>query len=150
MDEKNKLKQIVAQFIGESANVEIEPLGKGHINDSYKVVSGDKEYVLQRINHHIFKNVHELQNNIDRVTGHIREKLENEGVSDVSPPRITMPELLGCRSPGRGLTPAEQLGSPPQCSPSSCSAPLEYQHPLSSTVRHSRMLPAWQYERILL
>ena len=83
MDEMDKLKEIVSQFIGDDANVEIKPLGKGHINDSYKVVSGDKEYVLQRINHHIFKNVPELQNNIHRVTEHIRKKLKEQGVADI-------------------------------------------------------------------
>jgi Ser/Thr protein kinase RdoA (MazF antagonist) len=83
MNEMNKLKEIVSQFAGNDAAVEIQPLGKGHINDSYKVVSGDKEYVLQRINHHIFKNVAELQNNICRVTGHIRKKLQERGVADV-------------------------------------------------------------------
>lgn len=90
MDEMNKLKEIVSQFIGDDANTEIKPLGKGHINDSYKVVSGGKEYVLQRINHHIFKNVPELQNNIHRVTEHIREKLEALGVTDIDRRVLTL------------------------------------------------------------
>jgi hypothetical protein len=34
------------------------------------------DYILQRINHHIFKNVPKLQDNILRVTSHIRKKLE--------------------------------------------------------------------------
>ncbi|MDD3542974.1 MAG: phosphotransferase, partial [Petrimonas sp.] len=59
------------------------PLGKGHINDSYKVISNGKEYVLQRINHHIFKNVDQLQDNIFRVTSHIRAKLEARGETDI-------------------------------------------------------------------
>lgn len=90
MDEMNKLKVIVSQFIGDDANAEIKPLGKGHINDSYKVVSGDKEYVLQRINHHIFKNVPELQDNIQRVTAHIRRKLEEQGVSGIDRRVLTL------------------------------------------------------------
>lgn len=79
----NKLKEIVAQFIGVDADVVIKPLGKGHINDSYRVVSGENEYVLQRINHHIFKNVSQLQDNIHRVTAHIRSKLEQQGVAEI-------------------------------------------------------------------
>lgn len=83
MNDIIKLKEVVFQFIEQDDNVKIDPLGKGHINDSYKVESGNKEYVLQRINHNIFKNVHELQNNIYRVTSHIRAKLQAKGVSDV-------------------------------------------------------------------
>jgi thiamine kinase-like enzyme len=89
-DHMNKLKEIVFQFIGHDDNVEIKPLGKGHINDSYKVVTTGKEYVLQRINHHIFKNVSELQNNIFRVTNHIRKKLQGKGVTDIERKVLTM------------------------------------------------------------
>ncbi|MEN6322018.1 MAG: aminoglycoside phosphotransferase family protein [Proteiniphilum sp.] len=80
---QGKLKEIVFQFIGQDEHVQINPLGKGHINDSYKVSSNGYEYVLQRINHHIFKNVPELQDNIFRVTNHIRAKLEAKGETDI-------------------------------------------------------------------
>ena len=85
-----KLKEIVFQFIDKDENVKIEPLGKGHINDSYRVGTDEKEYVLQRINHNIFKNVHELQVNIYRVTNHIRGKLIEKGVTDVERRVITL------------------------------------------------------------
>ena len=81
--EESKLKNVVSQFTGSDQNVAVEPLGKGHINDSYKVIADDKPYVLQRVNHYIFKNVPELQNNILRVTDHIREKLQKQGVTDL-------------------------------------------------------------------
>ncbi len=90
MDQKDKLKEIVAQFVGDERGVVINPLGKGHINDSYKVMAGDKEYVLQRINHHIFKNVDQLQDNIRRVTEHIRLKLEKEGAVDIDRRVLTL------------------------------------------------------------
>jgi len=83
MNDQDRLRSIVSQFIDKKDNVEIMPLGKGHINDSYKVVANENEYVLQRINHHIFQNVPELQNNIFRVTRHIREKLEEKGVAEI-------------------------------------------------------------------
>lgn len=96
MEQMNKLKEIVSQFIGDDADVEVKPLGKGHINDSYRVVSGEKEYVLQRINHHIFKNVAELQNNIQRVTAHIRRKLNEKSVVDIDRQVLTLtPTLAG-------------------------------------------------------
>jgi Ser/Thr protein kinase RdoA (MazF antagonist) len=83
MNDQDRLSSIVSQFVDKKDNVEIKPLGKGHINDSYKVVANGNQYVLQRINHHIFQNVPELQNNIFRVTRHIREKLEEKGVTDI-------------------------------------------------------------------
>ena len=83
MDKNNELKEIIVHFVGQDDNVKIEPLGKGHINDSFKVRSNGKEYVLQRINHHIFKNVDQLQHNIFRVTGHIRTKLKERGETDI-------------------------------------------------------------------
>lgn len=90
MNDMEKLKDVVFQFIDKEENVKVEPLGKGHINDSYRVGTVEKEYVLQRVNHNIFKNVHELQNNIQRVTSHIRAKLIDKGVSDVERRVITL------------------------------------------------------------
>lgn len=83
MQHSDKLTEVVFQFIEKNDNTEIKPLGAGHINDSFKVKSGDIEYVLQRINHGIFKDVPQLQNNILRVTTHIRKKLEEKKVSDL-------------------------------------------------------------------
>ena len=98
MEENNKLNNIVSQFVGSDKNITVEPLGKGHINDSYKVVAGNKEYVLQRINHYIFKNVPELQNSILRVTNHIRAKLKERGVTELERRVLTIvPALNGNR-----------------------------------------------------
>lgn len=83
MQKIETLKEIVFQFVDKNNNIEIKPLGAGHINDSYKVKVETEEYVLQRVNHSIFKNVPELQNNILRVTAHIRKKLEEKGVENV-------------------------------------------------------------------
>lgn len=90
MQETNKLQEIVARFIGDTEEIDVKPLGAGHINDSYKVKAGEKEYVLQRINHSIFKNVPELQSNILRVTMHIRQKLMNAGVKDIDRKVLTL------------------------------------------------------------
>jgi Ser/Thr protein kinase RdoA (MazF antagonist) len=76
-----KQKKIVVQFVS-GKDIQATPLGAGHINDSYKVSVDGKEYVLQRINHAIFKNVSELQDNILRVTSHIKSKLMGKGEGD--------------------------------------------------------------------
>ncbi len=65
---------------------EIAPMGAGLINDTFKVKTesaGTPDYVLQRINHHIFTDVDGLQRNILAVTGHIRKKLAARGVTDL-------------------------------------------------------------------
>ena len=41
------------------------------------------DYILQRINHHVFKDVELLQRNIERVTSHIRRKLATAGADDL-------------------------------------------------------------------
>ena len=46
MSDINKLKEIVSQFIGDIENVTVEPLGKGHINDSFKVVDNTLQYIF--------------------------------------------------------------------------------------------------------
>ena len=78
------LNDIVLQFDLNGQIDAIKPLGNGLINDTYKVTTTDgPSYVLQRINHHIFKDVDLLQKNIVSVTSHIRSKLEVAGATDV-------------------------------------------------------------------
>ena len=58
---------IVAQFRIQGTPADIRPLGAGLINDTYilRTQSPDTpDYVLQRINHHIFTDVEGLQRNI--------------------------------------------------------------------------------------
>lgn len=80
------LNNIVEQFDIRGTVSEIKPLGNGLINDTYIVRTADEntpDYVLQRINHHIFTNVDVLQHNIQAVTSHIRCKLEAAGEDDL-------------------------------------------------------------------
>jgi Ser/Thr protein kinase RdoA (MazF antagonist) len=86
------LTNIVRQFAMEGKVAEVRPLGAGHINDSYFVRTQDTapDYVLQRINHHIFKDVAALQNNIRRVTEHIRHKLAAQNATDIDRKTLTV------------------------------------------------------------
>ena len=55
--------------------VSCEPFGIGHIHDTYLVTTDSFEkYVLQRINHRIFKDVPALMRNIDAVTRHLAKE----------------------------------------------------------------------------
>lgn len=78
--------EIVGHFQIEGTVVKVEPLGNGLINDTYKVTTAEADkpdYVLQRINHSIFQDVDLLQHNIEVVTTHIRQKLEESGTTDI-------------------------------------------------------------------
>ena len=79
------LNQIIEKFVGVGDIESICPLASGLINQTYLVTTvGDSDdYVLQCINHNIFKNVDLLQHNIEYVTKHIRKKLEERGESDI-------------------------------------------------------------------
>jgi Ser/Thr protein kinase RdoA (MazF antagonist) len=85
MQTNEQLLQILDTFQLSGKAVSAVPFGNGHINDTLKVEveNGGAKYILQRINHHIFKNVDMLQNNILRVTSHIRGKLEARGESGI-------------------------------------------------------------------
>lgn len=81
----NLLNPIIGKF-PEIKNVEsVKPLTAGLINQTYLVSTqeGTPNFILQCINHNIFKNVDLLQNNIECVTGHIRKKLEAAGEKDI-------------------------------------------------------------------
>lgn len=82
----NNLKNIVSQFEIKATVDEIIAFGGGLINDTYKVTTKEEnqpDYILQRINHNIFKDVDMLQKNIVAVTDHIRMKLEAEQTEDL-------------------------------------------------------------------
>ena len=81
----NELFTIAGHFIDSKTIENIEPLGNGLINDTYKIiVHGQPKYVLQRINNAVFTDVEMLQNNIEAVTQHIRQKYEKQGVKDIN------------------------------------------------------------------
>lgn len=80
------LKEIVLKFNIEGEINDVNPLGEGLINDTFKVyVKGhdNPQYVLQHINNAIFQDVDMLQDNIEKVTNHIRKKLIAKNETDV-------------------------------------------------------------------
>jgi len=84
--------KIVSQFKIQGTVVEVKPLGNGLINDTLivKTEGETPDYVLQRINNNIFKDVELLQNNIVATTEHIRKKLEESGTTDIDRKVLTV------------------------------------------------------------
>ena len=80
-----ELRTVAGAFELKGEIKDITPLGNGLINDTFRIVTTQDapDYVLQRINDAVFRDVDMLQHNIEVVTGHIRSKLEAEGVDDI-------------------------------------------------------------------
>lgn len=73
--------EIGKKFKFEGTVKEIRPLGEGLINDTFIVeTEGDSpDYILQRKNKNIFQNVPAMMENIQKVTSHLKKKIEAEG-----------------------------------------------------------------------
>ncbi len=81
-------------FIPEGYSV--EKFGNGLINNTFKMKSEDRsktDFLLQKINHNIFKDVEGLQNNIKQITDHIRRKLAESGCGDIDRRVLTPVEI---------------------------------------------------------
>ncbi|MDY7396228.1 aminoglycoside phosphotransferase family protein [Aureibaculum sp. 2210JD6-5] len=73
-----KLKKVFNQFQHNGEFRSFKELASGHINDTYLVITSKKPYfVLQRINHGVFKDVPGLIENKVTISNHIREKLKD-------------------------------------------------------------------------
>ncbi|MEO1236492.1 MAG: aminoglycoside phosphotransferase family protein [Planctomycetota bacterium] len=73
---------------------DVVPYGSGHINDTYAVTfthrGANRRYLLQRINHRVFRDVPALMSNISRVCAHARARLEAEGAADLDRRVLTL------------------------------------------------------------
>jgi len=90
---KHDLKQIFNSFHAEGSFSSAVTCGSGHIHDTYRIINAEKEkddYILQRINNNVFKNIPELQQNIERVTRHIQFKLSQIPGSDIKRESLTL------------------------------------------------------------
>jgi len=77
-----QIRQLLTSFGRSEQVLNWKPFGHGHINDTYQVITAGEanpDYILQRKNHQIFKNISGMLNNILVATNHIRAKLEAAG-----------------------------------------------------------------------
>jgi Ser/Thr protein kinase RdoA (MazF antagonist) len=87
------VEDIVSGFKIHGKIVSAKPFGSGHINDSYHVYTDTgNEYLLQRINHFVFKDVAGLMDNLVNVTRHLKEKLKDIPGSDPEKEVLTLVE----------------------------------------------------------
>lgn len=78
-----KIEEAIAQFAIQGSLKEKIPYGNGHINDTflltYEVEGGEKQYILQRMNHNIFKNPQQLMENMVNVTEYLSRAIQEQG-----------------------------------------------------------------------
>lgn len=82
----HNLKEIFNHFQADGTFLKGESYGSGHIHDTFRIETLENEkddYILQRLNNKIFKNIPQLQENIERVTVHLRNKLNEIPGSDI-------------------------------------------------------------------
>jgi hypothetical protein len=82
MSKEREVGVVARQFRIDGDLLSVTPYGSGHINDSYCAIfrqsGAPLRYLLQRINHSIFKDPTALMENIRRVTSHLAEKTAGE------------------------------------------------------------------------
>lgn len=69
------MERLVKRFCFEGNVISVSPCGNGHINSTYFVhTDSGTDYILQKINHHVFRDVQMLMNNIRLVIDHLHAK----------------------------------------------------------------------------
>ncbi len=80
------LKEIFSFFRAEGTFLTGDAFGSGHIHDTFRITTAEREcddYILQRLNKKVFKDIPLLQENLERVTAHQRMKLSMIPGSDI-------------------------------------------------------------------
>ncbi len=99
----SQLANIFSRFKAEGRFIDGRPFGSGHIHDTYRIVTDGVEsdnYILQAVNHHVFRDVPALQENMERVTAHLRQKVAKIPGSNLQRESLT---LISSRDDGRSF-----------------------------------------------
>lgn len=91
---KHDIRAISSRFFIHGDFVEAGIYGSGHINDTYRATfdqgAARVHYLLQRINHNVFRNPNGLMENVARICRHTRNKLRESGVPDATRRALTL------------------------------------------------------------
>lgn len=89
-----ELKSVAQAFALIGDFFDAAPYGTGHINDTYAVVldqGGTRvRYIFQRLNRRVFPDPPRVMENIERVTGHLRARIEESGARDATRRTLTL------------------------------------------------------------
>jgi hypothetical protein len=85
------INDVIAEFEITGNLISAIPFGSGHINDTFKVTTDSgNQYMLQKINHFVFKDVEGLMANLVQVTNHLKQKLKATTGSDPEKEVLTL------------------------------------------------------------
>ena len=77
------IREILSCFDLPGEFVSCKPIGCGHINDTFQIVLSDqrveRQYILQRINTHVFTRPDQLMENVEHVTNYLAQILQKNG-----------------------------------------------------------------------
>ncbi|WP_299802624.1 phosphotransferase enzyme family protein [uncultured Shewanella sp.] len=78
---------VLSHFGVDADSAKVSPLGNGHINHTFLVLSVEREFVLQKINTEVFKTPLALVNNAHKISQHLQQKrtMDAYGLQVVSP-----------------------------------------------------------------
>jgi Ser/Thr protein kinase RdoA (MazF antagonist) len=91
----SRIYNLITAFKIDADIASVIPFGSGHINDTYRIKNSDPngvDYLLQRINHKVFKDVPVLMQNLLYVTEHLKQKLSEIPGSDLEKEVMTIVE----------------------------------------------------------
>ena len=74
----NRFEEILNKFQIEGEITDVKPLGHGKVNHTYEIACGGHNYVLQEMNHFVFKYPTEVMNNLFLVTEYLRDVIEKD------------------------------------------------------------------------
>ena len=74
-----KFEEIISKFQIEGEITDVKPLGHGTVNHTYEIVCGGEHYVLQEMNHIVFKYPTEVMNNLFLVTEYLHDVIGRTG-----------------------------------------------------------------------
>ncbi len=83
---EHDLKTLSECFITDGTYLAGGPFGSGHIHETFYINTTEQDkddYVLQKLNNKVFRNIPELQDNIERVTVHLLRKISAIPGSDI-------------------------------------------------------------------
>lgn len=89
----DKLKSVVAEFAPQAQTIDIQGFGSGNINDTFWVSWNDTEeqsFILQRINHAVFREPQLVMQNMRIYTDHVRDRLAQSPLDR----RWELPQIL--------------------------------------------------------
>lgn len=67
------INKIFAQYGLDEKKLNIEPIGSGLINETWRIKGNGQDYILQKINHSIFKNPEAITKNIRLITEYLKK-----------------------------------------------------------------------------